>query len=874
MWKFKLNPYFAKNRKSNFKLSKAFMRPVHSFIVSAHLPENLTKLKELAYNYWWCWNSDAKELFLRVNRQLWVEVDHNPVLLLNKLSKEQLEDLSQQDDFISFLNYIYDKFQKYMSSETWFETFEESKNRCIAYFSMEYGINESFPNYSGGLGVLSGDHVKSSSDLGLPLVAVGLLYQQGYFRQHLTQHGWQNEHYHFNDFFSMPLTLMKYNNGDSILIDIDLPNGKLFAQIWKLQIGRVPLYLLDTNIPQNTIEEYRDITDQLYGGTNDTRIRQEILLGIGGMKALNTLGIKPEVLHINEGHAAFALIERTKMYMNENNLDFHSAKQIARSSSIFTTHTPVPAGNEVFHTDRMEYYFNNYFGSLGLSKEEFLSFGQSGNFNPQDNFSMTIMGLKFTSFHNGVSKLHGSVSRDMWHHLWQCFPKNEVPIKAITNGIHTLTWVAHEISELFDRYLSPIWRTETDSQHLWEKIDTIPSEEIWREKQRRRTRLVLFARKYLQKKQKAFLAPDQVSKTSEYLDPDALTIGFARRFATYKRAMLLFSDMDRLKSILTNAEKPVQVVIAGKAHPHDTAGKEVIQSIIQKVRAYGLERYIVFLEDYDMVISRFMVKGCDVWLNTPIRPLEASGTSGMKAAVNGTLNFSILDGWWDEAYNGENGFAIGNREYYEDPKEQEIIESNELYEILEKVIVPKFYDITKSNRIPKQWVQLMKNSIKTIAGNYSTARMVKDYTKKFYLPALKNFRNLSQNNGRKAIVLKEWKEKVKSEWYNVAVMDVSILENGEVFPGKPIKVSVEVSFGKLTPSDVVVQVYYGSVDPYGELINTESANLKLVKSLDGSYIYEGSYNCPDTGKQGFTVRVLPFHALMQDSTELYICAWA
>ncbi len=386
---------------------------------------------------------------------------------------------------------------------------------------------------------------------------------------------------------------------------------------------------------------------------------------------------------------------------------------------------------------------------------------------------------------------------------------------------------------------------------------------------------MLFAREYLKKKQKAFLSPDQVSKTNEYLDPDALTIGFARRFATYKRAMLLFSDMERLKDILLNAEHPVQIIIAGKAHPHDTAGKEVIQSIIQKVRQHGLERHVVFLEDYDMIIARFMVKGCDVWLNTPVRPMEASGTSGMKAAVNGTLNLSILDGWWDEAYNGENGFSIGGRDLYDDPNEQQIIESNELYEILEKVVVPKFYDRTKRNRVPIEWVKLMKNCIKTISGEFSSARMVKDYATMFYTHALKNFRDLSSDNGKKAVVLKEWKDKVKSEWNSIAILDVSTtIKDGDIYPGKPITVSAEVTLGGLSPSDVVVQVYYGNVDPYGELTDTKSENLKMVKSLGTSYIYEGSYLCPDTGKQGFTVRVLPTHSLMQDSAELYICVWA
>ena len=850
------------------------IKPLHSFIVSAKLPERIAHLKELAHNFWWCWNSDAKELFIRMNRDLWNTVNHNPVLLLNKLSQAELLDLASQADFTSFLDLNYKRFRKYMDDQGWYSTVAKEQAKCIAYFSTEYGINESFPNYSGGLGILSGDHLKSSSDLGLPLVGIGLLYQQGYFRQHLTQHGWQTESYNYNDFYSMALTLMKDSQDKPILVDVDMPLGKAFAQIWLLHVGKVSLYLLDTNIPENTIEEYRDISDQLYGGTRETRIQQEMILGIGGMRALRALNIEPEVLHINEGHAAFALMERTRFIMEKFNLDFSAAKQISKMSSIFTTHTPVPAGNETFHLNRMDYYFANYYHSLGLQRDYFMSLGQIGNESNDEHFSMTVLGLKMTAYHNGVSKLHGEVAQSMWKDIWKYFPTSEIPIGHVTNGIHTMTWVAREMSELFDRYLSPRWKSETDNNEVWKNLDIIPSEEVWREKQRRRVRLVLFARDYLQKRQKEFLGAEEYRRVNEYLDPDALTIGFARRFATYKRALLLFRDMDRLAKIVNNPDRPVQIIIAGKAHPHDTAGKEVIQSIIQRVRQYNLEKKIVFLEDYDMVIARYLVKGCDIWLNNPIRPMEASGTSGMKAALNGTLNFSILDGWWDESYDGTNGFAIGAGEEYNNYEEQEIIESGALYDTLEKVIVSTFYDRVGFNKIPEKWITLMKNSIKTIAGQFSTSRMIKDYTQKYYLPAISNYNKLSADSGIKAKEYQNWKQKIRTNWDNVKVLNSGILTTDETYVGKLIQVEAEVDLANLTPQDVEVQVFYGSIDPHNNLVNTQSRNLKLVSSNNGKHLYSGEYECPDTGKQGFTIRILPQNELMIYPSDLYLCAWA
>ncbi len=851
------------------------MKPVHHFIVTAKLPKKLEPLKVLAYNYWWCWTSEAKELFIRIDRDLWEEVNHNPVALINKLSQNKIKELEEQNDFVAFLDYIYDMFQDYMKSSSWFDKLQDKPKGVIAYFSAEYGINESFPNYSGGLGVLSGDHLKSASDLGLPLIGVGLLYQQGYFRQRLTQNGWQNEYYPYNDFYSMPLVPITNSNGDPLLIDVDLPKGKAYAQVWKLLIGKTELYLLDTNIEANSLPEYRDITDQLYGGTRDTRIQQEIVMGIGGMRALKALGIEPETVHINEGHAAFALLERTRMAMEKFNIDFRSAKQITRSTSVFTTHTPVPAGNEAFKTSMMETYFKNYYESLGLSRDYFMRLGQIDENNPGEDFSMTVLGLKLTAYHNGVSALHGKVSRKMWRNIWKCFPEDEIPIRHITNGVHTMTWVARELSSLYDRYMTPAWRREPDNPKIWEKIDSIPAEEIWREKCRRRVRLILFARDHLKKMQKGYLSPDQLNKINEYLDPDTLTIGFARRFATYKRALLIFSDMERLSSILKKFDKPVQIIIAGKAHPHDIAGKEIIQTIIQRVKEYQLERHVVFLEDYDMVIARYMVKGCDVWLNNPIRPLEASGTSGMKAALNGALNFSVLDGWWDEAFNGKNGFSIGHGEEYDNLDEQNIVEAGALYDTLEQVIVPTFYDRSSFTNVPERWIEYIKESVKTTAWRFSTERMVKEYAEKYYLNAMRNCERFTAEGAQTAVKFKEWKDFVLSQWDNVKIEEVVMEDtDGEYSVGLPVKVGAKVFLGQLRPEDVIVQVYYGTVSHTGELVDTATENLSLEKSENGYYYYRGQYICPDTGKQGFTIRVLPNHPLMIEKSELYKCAWA
>lgn len=850
------------------------MKPITTFVVKATLPERLLQLKELSYNYWWSWNADAKELFLRIDRQLWREVNHNPVELLNKLPQERLKELSEQEDFVAYLDYVHQRFRQYMDAKTWWNSSDSRPSGTIAYFCCEFGINESFSNYSGGLGILAGDHLKSASDLGVPLVAVGLLYQQGYFRQYMTQNGWQNERYNAVDFYSIPLQQVFNDRGEPIVISVDLPLGPCFAQVWRLNCGRVPLYLLDSNIPRNEVAEYRNITGQLYGGTTETRIQQEILLGIGGMRALKQLAIVPSAIHMNEGHAAFASLERCRNLMSDHGLDFREALELNRASTVFTTHTPVPAGNEVFSLEMIDKYLEKYVASIGLTKQAFHSLGK---LNPlasvDDGFSMTVLGLKTSSYRNGVSQLHGEVARKMWHSIWKDFPLDEVPITAITNGIHTQTWIARELAELYDRYLTTRWRTETDDTELWKQIDSIPNEELWRIHVRRRERLILFARKHLHAKEGSMLSPEMADQIDNLLDPDALTIGFARRFATYKRGTLLFRDMKRLASILKNADRPVQILIAGKAHPLDSAGKEMIQKILHEVRQHGLERHVVFLEDYDMHVARFLVKGTDIWLNTPRRPYEASGTSGMKAALNGVLHTSIPDGWWAEGAQPTNGFTIGHgEEFFATADEQDVVESETLYDLLEEIIIPMFYDRAK-NKVPDKWVGYMKNNIRTNAPQFSSTRMVREYANRFYGFALKRFADLSSDSAHRIREFTSWRNTIKENWKDVIVSNVIVTGASDASVGKEILISSAVELGSVSPDDVTVQAMVGKVSSKGLFESMTSVDLTLANSTGSLHVYEGTTLCTMSGVQGCNVRVLPRHQSMSNPAELFLCEW-
>ncbi len=849
------------------------MRPIKTFAVSPVLPDRLQHLKELAYNYWWTWDADGREMFSRIDRGLWERVAHNPVQLLNRVSQQRLATLSTDSDYVNFMEGVYRRFQDYMTRRSWYDAAEYPGEATIVYFCAEFGIHESFPNYSGGLGVLAGDHLKSASDLGLPLVGVGLLYQQGYFHQYLAQNGWQNESYLDNDFMSMPLVHVLDEDGVPIIIDVDLPEGKAFAQIWKLEIGRIKLYLLDSNIAENDNPVYRGITDQLYGGDVETRIQQEIMLGVGGVKALRAMNLTPTVCHLNEGHAAFSALQRIRFLMDDQGLDFYAAMEIARSGNVFTTHTPVPAGNEVFSLELIERYFGDMFRDLGLSREEFFGLGRQEPENTGEAFSMTVLGLRLAGFHNGVSQLHGKTAQKMWRQIWSDFPVSEVPIGAVSNGVHSLTWISRDMGELYDRYLTPEWRTNTADQTIWNAVDQIPDEELWRAHERRRERLVISARRHLRSKMRRFATPEQIEKVNEYLNPDILTIGFARRFATYKRGTLLFGDMERLVKLINKADGPLQLIMAGKAHPHDIPGKEMIKEISEKIKQFGLERSIVFLEDYDMAVARYMVKGCDIWLNTPRRPLEASGTSGMKAAMNGCLHVSTLDGWWDEAYNRRNGYAIGSGEVYSTVEEQDAIEREALFTLLEQEILPTFYRRSRT-KVPERWVARMKESIRTVGPTFSTSRMVSDYCDQYYVPAMRAVGKLVDDNCRCAVDLTNWKGHVRASWHSVEIGQVKVDYTDNAYVGKSIRVQMQVHLGPLKASDVSVEAFYGPIDSVGDFIEGKAVPLQHIGEENSIHTYRGEYLCETSGTQGCTVRISPHNDLMIRNSDMYICRWA
>ena len=832
-----------------------------SFVVMPSLPESLKDLATISENMWWCWNSDAVELFRRLDRHIWEESYHSPKAMLGLVKQERLEELADDTSFISHMKMVKAELDKYMSVPTWFDkTFPEYKDKKIAYFSTEFAIHESLPIYSGGLGVLSGDHLKSASDMGLPLVGIGLLYRNGYFKQHLSIDGWQIEEYKVNHFYSMPMQLLTDEKGDALFIEISLPRSpRVFARIWKVQVGRVALYLLDTDFDKNSPED-RTITGELYGGDKEMRIKQEKLLGVGGMKVLELLNIDPSVIHINEGHSAFLLLEKMRMLMKNKGLSFEQAQKVVKSNCVFTTHTPVPAGNEVFSAQLVSTYFESLYRELGLSREQFLALGRDLKVeNMEKDFSMTILALKACGKANGVSRLHATVSREMWQNVWPELPRKEIPITHITNGIHTNTWISYEFAGLFQRYIGEDWIDEPSDQTLWQRIADIPDAELWRSHERRKERLVSFARSRLKAQlERRGLSKHMVAFADEVLDPEALTIGFARRFATYKRGNLIFRNLDRIKKILTNKERPVQIIIAGKAHPKDDKGKEIIKSIVALTSDPDLKYKVVFLEDYDMNVAHYLVQGVDIWLNNPLRPQEASGTSGMKAAVNGAINFSVLDGWWCEGYNGENGWVVGSTDTYNDLEYQNEMESRSIYEMLEKEIIPLFFDRGQDD-LPRGWITKMKACMQTVGPMFNTNRMIEDYTRKFYVPSMELTEKMKENNYELAKKKADWQSNIERNWSRVSIISADDNTSAKTIKiGEPIKIRVRVNLAGIAPEDVFVQVYEGYLNTKNVLSNETFENMKMVsKEQDGTYIYEIEAPTRIVGHCGYTVRIVP-----------------
>lgn len=843
------------------------MKPIHVFSVVPSLPAPIEALREIAYNLRWAWSHETIELFRRLDRDLWETTGHNPVLMLGVIDQPKLEAAANDEAFLAHLRRVETELSSYVSGQSRsFERARSGRSRTtpsIAYFSAEFGITECLSIFAGGLGILAGDHLKSSSDLGVPLVGVGLLYQQGYFRQYLNQAGWQQEAYEDNDFHNLPISPACDIGGKPVVVSVDLAGRQLFAKVWRAQVGRIPLYLLDSNISQNTRPEDRDLTDQLYGGDRELRIQQEILLGIGGYRALKTLGLEPTVYHINEGHSAFLTLEHVRRLMQERHLTFEQARWLASASVTFTTHTPVGAGHDYFSTEQMDRYFGVFPGHLGISRDQFLALGRATP--SEGDFCMTVLALRLASRSNAVSKLHGDISRAMWQGLWPGVPLDEIPIGHVTNGVHFRSWISGEMNHLYDRYLSPQWREEASNGDVWSRASAIPAEELWRTHERRREHLVAWSRaRVRQQRIRRGAPPAEIEAAGEILDPEALTIGFARRFATYKRANLILRDMTRLRKLLLDTERPLQIIFAGKAHPRDEAGKDLIRAITAVTRDPELGRRVVFLEDYDMSVARYLVQGVDVWLNTPLRPNEASGTSGMKAAANGVLNLSILDGWWDEVWRDPAnpqliGWAIGKGESYPDIEYQNQVEAEALYDLLERDVVPAFYE-RGSDRLPRRWIERMKSSIGSLCHFVNTHRMVSDYVSGYYLPAHEHFRNLEANGAARARVLAEWILKVRSAWPRVQIEDVRREAVSDLPVGSNIRVRARIHLDSLTPDDVAVELYVGRLSPSGDIINAVLERMgSPVQESRGSYTFQAVSPCSRSGLHGYTVRIRPHH---------------
>ena len=827
------------------------IQPLREFLVRPRLPDSLARMTELAENLLWSWEPIIRSLFRRLDPVVWRECGYNPVLMLGRVGQATLEKAGADPRYLSLYRAACEVYNAHGRKSA-----TASDGKLVAYFSAEYGLTECLPVYSGGLGILSGDHLKSCSDQDYPLIGIGLLYQQGYFRQFLNPDGWQQERYPMNDFYTLPLTPVKTADDQDLKVTVRLPTGNVFIQVWKISVGRIALYALDTNIPENVLPQDRDITDSLYGGDIDTRIRQEIVLGIGGMRALEAMGLKPTVFHMNEGHSAFLVLEQIRLFMRDRKLSFEEAQDAARASNVFTTHTPVPAGIDLFDPGLMYHYFSDYCAETGVDFQQLMAIGRRNPYNRDERFSMAVLALNTSSYRNAVSRLHREVSQEMFQDLWPQLPLWEVPITSVTNGVHLPSWLNGDLASLYDQYLQPDWRDRFNEPTIWEQVKEIPDEELLEVHRRRKRRLISFVRasqhaSALRRQASA----SEIRRSGEVLDPNAFTIGFARRFATYKRATLLFRDVDRLKKILLNTDRPVQIVIAGKAHPKDQPGKSYIREVVQLSHDPDLWKHVVFLEDYDMKVAREMVQGVDIWLNTPRRGEEACGTSGMKAAINGVLNLSILDGWFDEAYEYSGGWSIGEREPYSE--DQDALHASAIYYLLENEIVPMFYE--QRGQTPREWMRRMKESLIHISPQFDCRRMVREYMTELYEPAHTEHVRLLQADYEQVRDHVAWRSRVREVWDRVRFVEAGAGPGGSMISGKPVSLRAAIDLAGLTPADVRVEAVIGRVDSNGHLEETEVMVLPAVEQ-QGSVTIFGKEMLPErTGRLGYALRISPDH---------------
>jgi starch phosphorylase len=848
------------------------VRALRRFTVRVALPEPLQPLSTLVMNLRWSWHVASRDLFESIDPRVWAAVNGDPVKLLGAVSPARLAELAADEGFLTRLHEASAELERYLTEDRWYQSLGPEAPAAIAYFSPEYGITEVLPQYSGGLGILAGDHLKAASDIGVPIIGVGLLYQHGYFSQSLSADGWQLERYPPIDPYGLPLELLRAVDGSPLRVEVGFPGDRtLRAQVWKAQVGRVPLLLLDSDVEDNGLAE-REVTDRLYGGSTEHRLQQEMLLGIGGVRAIRaycelTGAPSPEVFHTNEGHAGFLGVERIRELAVEEKMSFDEALAAVRAGTVFTTHTPVPAGIDRFPRELIASYFGPGTEWSSLPLERILALGAEPEGGDPSLYNMAYMGLRLGQRANGVSILHGQVSRGMFAGLWPGFEESEVPITSVTNGVHAPTWVSREMQELLGR---EIGLSMDDDQDGWTRIDQIDEQQIWATRAELRGKLVKQIRTRLRQSWVQRGATEaELGWISTAFDPEVLTIGFARRVPSYKRLTLMLRDRERLTAMLLDPDRPIQIVIAGKAHPADDGGKALVQQIVRFTDDPKVRHRIAFLPDYDIGMARDMMPGVDVWLNNPIRPLEASGTSGMKVALNGGLNLSILDGWWDEMFDGANGWAIPSADGVDDPDRRDELESNALYDLIENNVRARFYERSPGG-LPPRWLEMVRHDLKSLGPQVLASRMVRDYVSQLYTPAAVSSRAMLADDYAAAKDLASWRAALGSKWSSVRVGHVETIgesDNPEV--GNVLGVRASIDLGGLDVRDVTVQVVFGRADDYDELHDIGTAVLGPVGvGEDGLHRFEGSVPLGRTGSFGYSVRVLPAHSSLANPAEL------
>lgn len=856
------------------------MQYVGSLRVMPQLPEELNRLKDLAYNLYFTWHPEVRDLFINIDRKLWKQVNHNPVKFLHEVQQKKIEQKKNDPEFLRDYRSVVEQFDTYINEKnTWFnKNYREYRDKIITYFTAEFGFHESLPIYAGGLGVLAGDHLKSASDLGIPVAGISLFYDQTYFTQEIDVQGNQISHYRRLNPDELPLTLVQQRDGSPLLVKVPLANREVLVRIWRAQVGRNSAFLLDTNLEQNRPLD-REITSRLYGGDQEMRISQEIVLGMGGVLALEAMGIQPSVWHMNEGHSVFLTLQRIKQLVQEKKLKFGEALEAVTANTIFTTHTPVPAGNDAFPLDIKDKYFQKYWELMGIGRHQFMELGSQVQPEGYEIFNLTILALNLSRHRNGVSQLHGKVSRKLWSTVWPHLPEHEVPIDNITNGVHSPSWLSRKVRQMLEKQFKDSWQENQDNEVFWQKVAELPDEVWWQVKLEMKEKLLNHVKERLEIQfKRSKIGSLQMRRIKKVMQPEVLTIGFARRFATYKRATLIFRDIERLRRLVNDPEHPLQIIFAGKAHPKDSGGQELIRQIYNYSLSSDFRGKIVFVENYDMGLARDLTAGVDVWLNNPLRTQEASGTSGQKVGMNAGINFSVLDGWWSEGCDAKNGWAFGDKEDFGSREEWDAWDSEELYDILENEIIPLYYKRNEKG-LPTEWINVMKNSMTSILPRFNTHRMIKEYWQKKYLPAIQLEEKFKQDEYSVARELASWLEKIEHNWYDVGITAVRSNHHSPssemINFGEHWEIDAEVKLGSLEPSDVKVQLFltrksvFGDSEPVHEVFDMEMQK----KEKNGKFHYRVIIQPSDSGNYVYTFRVVPFHEHLINPLELGLAKW-